>query len=133
MEKEKLIQEGYTFVRPGLWRKKEGNITVEEFDVREIMKARRKELRMTMQQLADAAGTTKATISRLESGKIDKFDSDKLAKIAQALKCSPLYLLAQCDTPYPEDAEDDFANRLYTSYMDADEKTKSIVRQLLDL
>ena len=133
MDEQRLLNEGYTLVRPGLWRKKTGNLIAEEFDVREIMKARRKELHMTMQQLADAAGTTKATISRLESGKIDKFDSDKLAKIAQALKCSPLYLLAQCDTPYPEDAEDDFDNKLITAYRNADDKTKGIVRTLLDL
>jgi len=133
MDTQKLINEGYYLVRPGLWRKNKDGILHEQFDVREIMKARRKELHMTMQQLADAAGTTKATISRLESGKIDKFDSDKLAKIAQALKCSPLYLLAQCDTLYPEDAEDDFNNKLIIAYRNADDKTKTIVRTLLDL
>ena len=38
----------------------------------EIIKARRHELHMSQQQLADAIGAHKSTISRYESGYIDK-------------------------------------------------------------
>lgn len=58
---------------------------------------------MTMEQLADKIGVNKSTISRLEAGHIEKLSSDKLTPIAEALRCSPLYLIGTIDTPYPED------------------------------
>ena len=120
-------------VRPGVWEERNGNILHRAFDTRIIIKARRKELRMTMQQLADLAGIDRSTVSRIESGSTEKIDAEKLYRIAEALQCSPLYLTAEIDTPFPLDTDDAFVDRLYAAYMAADDKTKTIVRTLLDL
>ena len=121
-------------IRPGVWRlKTENGIEYTRFDTRQIIRDRRKSLRMTLEQLAEKTGTTAATLSRIESGIVEKLDSDKLFKIADALQCSPQYLTGEIDTLFPENMEDDFANQLYAAYMAADDKTKTIVRTLLDL
>lgn len=120
-------------VRPGVWEEHSGNILHRQFDTRIIIKARRKELKMTMQMVADIAGIDRSTISRIESGSTEKIDQEKLYRIAEALQCSPLYLTAEIDTPFPLETNDDFADRLYAAYIAADDKTKTIVRTLLDL
>jgi len=123
-------------IRPGVWvntTDKNAKFFYKEWDTGKIIKARRKQLRMTQGELGAKVGVTKSTISRYESGEIDRVPSDFLPKIAEALQCSPLYLIAQIDTLYPEEIEDTFDADLLNAYKNADEKTKRIVRQLLDL
>lgn len=54
---------------------------------RKIASLRRKK-GLSMEELADAAGIGRTTISRYESGKIKKIELDKLTKIADALDVS---------------------------------------------
>lgn len=58
----------------------------------ENIRVRRKELRLTQQELADAAGVAQANISQFEKGHSAP-SIDTLAKIAEALQVSPDILL----------------------------------------
>jgi transcriptional regulator with XRE-family HTH domain len=61
--------------------------------LRERLKARRLELGMTPEQVAEAIGVEKPTVQRYESGVIKKIDNITVEKLADALRCSPLYLM----------------------------------------
>lgn len=68
----------------------------------EIIQYRRKFLGMTLEQVADAVGVNKSTIMRYERGEIEKMSVQNLVPLADALHCSPLYLLGKIDTPYED-------------------------------
>ena len=101
----------------------------------EIIKARRKELHMTQQQLADAIGTHKATISRYESGYIDKVPVETLNPIAHALQCSPLFLIGVDPVPGEEEIAAYFAEReeILDAYEAASPSVKKAIKVLLGL
>lgn len=55
----------------------------------ELIKLRRKELRLTMREVADSVGVSEATVSRWESGNIANMGRDKIALLSKVLKISP--------------------------------------------
>lgn len=57
------------------------------------IKARRKQLGMNAETLAEMLGVSPSTIYRYESGEIEKVDSAKLIPIAEALRTTPGYLM----------------------------------------
>ena len=57
------------------------------------IKKRRKELGLTLVQLAELVGLRDATIQRYESGEIQNIKKDTVLKLAKVLKCSPGYLM----------------------------------------
>jgi transcriptional regulator with XRE-family HTH domain len=57
------------------------------------IKDRRKELKMSAEELADIIGVSPATIYRYENGSIANMGTDKLDVIAQALSIEPKYLM----------------------------------------
>lgn len=59
-----------------------------ENDVRNIIKKRRKELGLTMKELAQKVGVSEGTISRWESGNIANMRKDKLPALAETLQIS---------------------------------------------
>lgn len=59
----------------------------------ERLKNRRKELNLTMFEVAQKVGVSEATVSRWESGNIANMRRDKIEKIADALNVSPGYLM----------------------------------------
>lgn len=87
--------------RPGVYKSRFGN-GVEYVESRpgEIIKARRQELKITQQELADRIGVNIGTVSRYESGKIDPIPTDRREAIAEALKCTKDYLLGRVDDPH---------------------------------
>ena len=93
-----------------------------------VIKERRAKLRMSQQSLADAIGVNKSTISRWESGTIEKVPLDVIRNLARVLQTSPEYLMG-----WTEANEVPFEERLIGAYERADEKTQSVVRTLLDL
>ena len=56
---------------------------------------RREEIGLTQEELAKAVGVSKASISRWESGDISNMRRDRIQKLANALKVSPLELLGE--------------------------------------
>lgn len=58
-----------------------------------VLKQRRKELGLTLLQIADAVGVTEATVQRWESGNIKTVRHEKIAKLSEVLKVSPAALM----------------------------------------
>lgn len=59
----------------------------------DLIKARRKEIAMSAERLAEKVGVSPATIYRYEKGDIEKVPVDVLKNIATALNTSPAYLM----------------------------------------
>lgn len=57
------------------------------------IKARRKELGMSADKLAELLGKNRSTIFRYENGEIENLPLDSLSPIAAALKTTPAYLM----------------------------------------
>ena len=54
---------------------------------------RRKELGLTLEEVAKSVGVSKATVSRWESGEIDNMRRDRIAALAKVLRVSPLFIM----------------------------------------
>lgn len=50
------------------------------------IKARRKELRLTLKEVADSVGVAEATVQRWESGNIESIRADRLTKLSAVLE-----------------------------------------------
>ena len=77
-----------------------------KMEVKDILKARRQELNMTMKEVAGAVGVNEGTISRWESGDIANMRRDKIMALAKALQLSPAVIMEWDDSytplpPYP--------------------------------
>lgn len=66
-------------------------------EIKDILSQRRKELNLTMKQVADRVGVSEGTISRWESGKIADMRRDKIMAYAQALNISPAVIMGWDD------------------------------------
>lgn len=91
--------------------------------VGERIKARRKQLGMSAEQLANLIGKSPATIYRYENGDIDRVDSSKLLPIADALGTTPAVLMGW-DEPQEFVLTPD-ERRLIAAYRAADERARA--------
>ena len=71
-------------------------------NVGERIKQRRKDLKMSADELATSVGVSRSTIFRYEKGDIEKVGPDVLKKIAVKLNVSPANLMGWDDTPIHE-------------------------------
>lgn len=64
-------------------------------DLRHIVKTRRTELGLTLEQVSAKVGVSIATLQRYESGEIDIYNVHlkKIEKLARALEVSPAFLM----------------------------------------
>ncbi len=63
---------------------------------------RRKELDLTMRQVAEAVGVSEGTVSRWESGAIANMKRDKIHALAEVLKTTPAFIMTgEADSPLP--------------------------------
>ena len=62
-------------------------------EIKTELKKRRKELGLTMKEVAELVGVSEATISRWESGNIANMRRDRITKLAQALRISPAVIM----------------------------------------
>lgn len=71
-----------------------------------VLKKRRKELGLTLAQIADVMGVAEATVQRWESGNIKSVRHEKIAKLAEVLHVTPATLMGweEESTPLPPDA-----------------------------
>ena len=93
----------------------------------DIIKNRRKELGMNQEDLARSVGTTKATVSRWESGDIHKMKSTYIKSIADVLQIDPMVFFQREEVLLPDEAE------IIDAYRKADDGTRASIRKLLDL
>ena len=97
----------------------------------EKVKELREKKGMNQKQLSEASLITQATISRIESGKVNQLKSDALKRLADALGSTVDYLVDRTDQLKPEDVmkADKTAKHLFRGY----EKLSSDGRkQLID-
>lgn len=66
-----------------------------EQDIRELIKNRRKELGLSLDEVAEKIGVTKATVHRWETGVIGNMGIDKANLLADVLKLDPLLFLGR--------------------------------------
>ena len=70
------------------------------------IRIRRKELGMTLLQLADAIGAKEATVQRWESGNTRTVKYETVEKLSKVLHCSPAYLMGWDDKENPGTDDD---------------------------
>lgn len=68
-------------------------------ELKQIIEKRRKELGMTLDDVARRVGVNRATVMRWEKGTIQNLGRDKIAALAGALQVSPEYLLGWTNDP----------------------------------
>ena len=69
------------------------------------IKARRIELGLTLEDVAQAVGVGRSTVQRWESGLIKNMGRDKIAALAKVLQISPVELVPAPGTTLTEDEE----------------------------
>ncbi len=65
------------------------------------LKKRRRQLGLTLAQVAEEIGVKEATVQRYESGAIQNIKYKTILKLSDTLKCSPSYLLCWTDATCP--------------------------------
>lgn len=68
-------------------------------EMNEKIKNRREELGLTLQEVGDYLGVSKATVQRYESGEIKNLKLESIEKLAKILKISPAYLMGWEEAP----------------------------------
>ncbi|MBE5803348.1 MAG: helix-turn-helix transcriptional regulator [Clostridiales bacterium] len=66
-------------------------------EFKDLVRLRRQELGLTLDDVAKAVGVGKATVQRWESGNINNPRRDKIARLAQVLGISPMELVDAAD------------------------------------
>ena len=66
-------------------------------DTGKRIKARRKDLGMTQEELGQKAGVTKATINKYETGIVQNLQLSNIEDMAKALNLSPRYIMGLTD------------------------------------
>lgn len=66
-------------------------------DIKTILRNRRKELGLTMKEVADACSVSEATVSRWESGNIGDMKRSRISALANILKISPSLIVGFAD------------------------------------
>ena len=62
-------------------------------NISSVLKAKRKELGLTLAQIAEKIGVTEATVQRWESGNIKSLRHERIAKLADILGVTPAVLM----------------------------------------
>ncbi len=96
------------------------------------IKERRKELGLTLAEIAKMVGVTEATVQRWESGNIKNLRQERIASLAVALGTTPAYLMGwenestnEEKPPTPEEQEQEARTARFTtlfSQLSADEQ-----------
>lgn len=79
-------------------------------DIKNILRNKRKELGLTMKEVADACSVSEATVSRWESGNIGDMKRSRIAALANVLHISPSIIVGYAD-------DEDLYQQLDMSYI----------------
>lgn len=72
----------------------------------ELIKNRRKELNLTLLDIAKACDVSEATVSRWESGDIENMKRSRIASLAKILRISPSLIVGDLEDEYTAPAID---------------------------
>lgn len=100
------------------------------------IKARRKELGISAEKLADKLNISPATIYRYENGDIEKVPGERLAPIAEALSTTPAFLMGWEDQLTSEQQIDIYisgAKSWATDFRFSEQQTNKIIEYLAEL
>lgn len=105
------------------------------------MKERRKDLRMSADELAKKLGKDRSTIYRYEKGDIENLPLELLTPIAEALETTPAYLMgweekieknpAEMAARHFEIIMDEDINEIFDEFRSLDAKNKKLVKDLI--
>lgn len=100
--------------------------------LKENIKSKRIERKMTLEDLAKSVGVSRQTIQRYESGVIGNIPFDKIELIARALDTSPAYLMGweQIDTNF---SEKEAPKEIYDKFKNNVSKFHGEHKELLDI
>lgn len=100
----------------------------------EKVKALREKKGMNQKQLSEASLITQATISRIESGKVNQLKSDALKRLADALGSTVDYLVDRTDQLTPEDIlkSDERAKHIFRGYGNLTENGKKKMQSFVE-
>lgn len=73
--------------------------------INERIKARRKELGLTLKQVAEKLNVSESLISRYESNDVKNMGIDKIAPLAKILKTTPSYLMGWTENEMQKEQE----------------------------
>ena len=103
------------------------------------IKARRIQVGLSVDQVAERIGKNRATVYRYESNDIEKFPLDILPPLAEALNTTPAYLMGWTEIPdprpatgHPSDLTPDETDLVY-KYQALDYGGKLRIRSALDV
>lgn len=92
--------------------------------------ALRRKKGLSLDQLAQATGSSKSYIWELENKPVARPSSEKLNRVAQALDVTSEFLL---DDNRDDPAEDDADKAFYRKYQGLDDATKAKIKNILDI
>ncbi|MCI5735567.1 MAG: helix-turn-helix domain-containing protein [Eubacterium sp.] len=94
--------------------------------VNERIKERRKQLNITLLELAEFVGVKEATMQRYESGEIKSIPYDNIVLISEYLKCTPQYLLGWVDEISPDMHLSEHEKELVQAYRNRPDRQDSV-------
>ena len=105
-------------------------------NIGERIKNRRKELELSVDDVADKLGKNRATVYRYESSDIENLPITILEPLSRILKTTPDYLMGwitEKELPTIEQSITDKEKELLNKYNELDEKGKHTVNTILDM
>lgn len=88
-------------------------------EMKDIIKSRRTELKLTLKEVADYVGVSEATLSRWESGNITNPRRDKIASLAKILNISPSVIVGEAPENEKEPAPESGLSKARQALLDA--------------
>lgn len=87
-----------------------------------ILKERRKELGLTLLDVANKVGVSESAVQRWESGNIKNLRQDKIGKLADALSVAPAYLMGW--------EEDIIAKKTSSGIINVDDELNTLISRI---
>lgn len=96
-----------------------------------VLKIRRKELGLTLKDIADRMNVTEATVQRWESGNIKNLRHGRITKLAEILDTTPAYLMGWELPDNAEQSDDELDREIIEGYARLTDENKKIVSDLI--
>ena len=93
----------------------------------DIIRSKREELGMNQEDLAQAVGTTKPTVSRWETGEIGKIKEKYIIALSNVLQIDPQIFFQRQEVLLPEEVD------IIDAYRKAPDGIRNSVKKLLDV